>query len=96
MVEDNCQVVSKGINANPSLVQSNNSEKSSDDCKMTKNSCNGTNKQFKKTKIIIVTDSLVNGIHEKGLSKNRSVKVNNISGGTSDAILDKLDDFLKN
>ena len=96
LVEDNCQVVSKGINANVSLVQSNDSEESSDDCKMIKNSCNGTNEQFKKRKIIIVGDSLLNGIHEKGLSKNHSVKVNNIPGGTSDAILDKLDDFLKN
>ena len=96
LVEDNYQVVSKGINANVSLVQSNESEESSDDCKMIKNSCNGTNEQFKKRKIIIVGDSLLNGIHEKGLSKNHSVKVNNIPGGTSDAILDKLDDFLKN
>ena len=96
LVEDNCQVVSKGINANVSLVQSNDSEESSDDCKMIKNSCNGTNEEFKKRKIIIVGDSLLNGIHEKGLSKNHSVKVNNIPGGTSDAILDKLDDFLKN
>ena len=96
LVEDNCQVVSKGINTNVSLVQSNDSEESSDDCKMIKNSCNGTNEQFKKRKIIIVGDSLLNGIHEKGLSKNHTVKVNNIPGGTSDAILDKLDDFLKN
>ena len=94
LVEDNYQVVSKGINANVSLVQSNDSEESSDDCKMIKNSCNGTNEQPKKRKIIIVGDSLLNGIHEKGLSKNHSVKVNNIPGGTSDAILDKLEDFL--
>ena len=96
LVEDNCQVVSKGINANVSLVQSNDSEESSDDCKMIKNSCNGTNEQFKKRKIIIVGDSLLNGIHEKVLSKNHSVKGNNIPVGTSDAILDKLDDFLRN
>ena len=56
------------------------------------NSCNGANEQFKKIKIIIVGDSLLNGINEKGLSKNHSVKVNNIPGGTSDVILD----FLKN
>ena len=96
LVEDNCQVVSEGIDANISLVQSNDSEESSDDCKMIKNSCNGTNEQFKKREISIVGDSLMNGIHDKGLSKNHSVKVNNIPGGTSDAILDKLDDFLKN
>ena len=96
LVEDNCQVVSKGINANVSLVQSNDSEESSDDSKMIKNSCNGANEQCKKRKIIIAGDSLLNGINEKGLSKNHSLKVNNIPGGTSDVILDKLDDFLKN
>ena len=63
---------------------------------MIKSLCTGTNEQFKKRKIIIVGDSLLNGIHEKGLSKNHSVKVNKIPGGTSEAILDKLDDFLKN
>ena len=89
-------MVSKGINANVSLVQSNDSEESSDDSKMIKNSCNGANEQFKKRKIIIVGDSLLNGINEKGLSKSHSIKVNNIPGGTSDVILDKLDDFLKN
>ena len=54
LVEDNCQVVSKGINVNVSLVQSNDSQESSDDCKIIKNSCNGTNEQFKKRKIIIL------------------------------------------
>ena len=96
LVEDNYQVVSKGINANVSLVQSNDSEVSSADSKMIKNSCNGTNEQFKKRKIIIIGDSLLNSIHEKGLSKNHRVKVNNILAGTSDTIVDKLDDFLEN
>ena len=96
LVENNYHLVSKGINANISLVQSNDSEESGNDCKMIKNSCNGTNEQVKKRNITIVGDSLLNCIHEKGLSKNQSVKVNNIPGGTSDAILDKLDYFLKN
>ena len=96
LVEDNNQVVSKGINANVSLVQSNDSEESSADSKMIKNSCNGTNEQFKKKKIIIIRDSLLNSIHEKGLSKNHRVKVNNILAGTRDTIVDKLDDFLEN
>ena len=96
LVEGNCQVVRKGINANVSLVQSNDSEESSDDSKMIKSSCNGANEQYKKRKIIIVGDSLMNGINEKGLSKSHSVKVNNIPCGTSDVILDKLEDFLKN
>ena len=76
-------MVSKGINVNGSLVQSDNSEESSDDSTMIKDSCAGANEQFKKRKIIIVGDSLLNGINEKGLSKNHSVKVNNIPGGTS-------------
>ena len=63
---------------------------------MIKNSCNGTNEQLEKRKIIIVGDPLLNGIHEEGLSKHHSVKVNNIPGGTSDAIFDRLDDFLEN
>ena len=69
LVEDNCQVVSKGIDANVSLVQSNDSEENSDDSKMIKNSYNGVNEQFKKRNIIILGDSLLNGINEKGLSK---------------------------
>ena len=63
---------------------------------MIKNSCNGTKEQFKKRRIIIGGDSLLNGIHEKGLPRNHGIKVNNIPGGTSDTTLDKLDDLLKN
>ena len=90
LIEDNFQVVSKSINANVSLVQSNDSEESSDDSKMIKNSCNGTTEQFKNKNIIIVGDSLLNGINEKD-----TVKVNNIPGGKSDTILGQLEDFLK-
>ena len=56
----------------------------------------GTSEQIKKRKIIILGDSLLNAVNEKGLSENHSVKVNNIPGRTSNAILDKLDDFLEN
>ena len=55
----------------------------------------GANEQIKKRNIILA-DSLLNVINEKGLSENHSVKVNNIPGRTSNAILDKLDDFLEN
>ena len=55
----------------------------------------GANEQIKKRNIILA-DSLLNVINEKGLSENHSVKVNNIPGRTSAAILDKLDDFLEN
>ena len=53
-------------------------------------------KKFEKRKIIIVGDSFLNGIHEKGLRKNHIVKVNNIPAGTNDTILDKIDEFLEN
>ena len=78
------------------LLSSFSLSTSSDDSKIIKNSCAGANEQFKKKQIIIVGDSLLNGINEKGLSKNHSVKVNIIPGGTSHVILGKLDDFLKN
>ena len=58
-------MASKGINANVSLVQSNDSEESIDDSKIMKNSCSGANNQFKEGKIINVGDLLVNGINEK-------------------------------
>ena len=53
-----------------------------------------------KTKILadfqICINVPLNRINEKGLSKNHSIKVNNIPGGTSGVILNELDDFLKN
>ena len=53
LVEDDCQVVSKGINANVSLVRSNDSEESSDDSKMIKNSCNGANEHSKRERSLL-------------------------------------------
>ena len=38
---------------------------------------------------------MVNGISEKGLSVNHKVKIMNFPGGTSDRILEKLDDIIK-
>ena len=40
-------------------------------------------------------DSMVNGISEKGLSVNHKVKIVNFPGGTSEKILEKLDDIIK-
>ena len=36
-----------------------------------------------------------NGIHEKGMSKNYRVKVNNFPGGTSATILENIDQLAK-
>ena len=38
---------------------------------------------------------MLNGIHEKGLSKNHTVKINNFSGGASETVLENIDETLK-
>lgn len=42
-------------------------------------------------KVIIVADSLLNGISKKGFCKNHNFKVINISEGRSETILDDID-----
>ena len=41
-------------------------------------------------------ESLLNGIHEKGLPKNHNWKVNNFPGGTSTTVLENLDNLVLN
>ena len=48
-----------------------------------------------KRKVVITGDSLLNGLHEKGLSRNHRVKVNNFPGGTSETILENIDEIIK-
>ena len=43
----------------------------------------------------IAGDSMLNGIHEKGMSKNYRVKVNNFPRGTSATILENIDQLVK-
>ena len=38
---------------------------------------------------------MLNGIHEKGISKIYRVKINNFPGGTSAPILEKIDQLVK-
>ena len=49
----------------------------------------------RKKKIVLTGDSMVNGISEKGLSVNCKVKIMNFPGSTSEKILEKLDDIIK-
>ena len=44
---------------------------------------------------IVNSDSMLNGVNEKGLSKSLNVKVKNYPSATSEAILDKIEDLLK-
>ena len=48
-----------------------------------------------KKRALITGDSMLNGIHEKGMSKNHRVKVNNFPGGTSATILENIDQLVK-
>ena len=49
-----------------------------------------------KRKVAITGDSLLNGLHEKGLSRNHCVKVHSFPGGTSETILENIDEIIKN
>ena len=49
-----------------------------------------------KKKVVITGDSMLNGIHKKGMTKNYRVKVNNFPGGTSATILENTDQLVKN
>ena len=49
----------------------------------------------RKKKIVLTGDSMVNGISEKGLCVNLKVKIVNFPGGTSEKILEKQCEIIK-
>ena len=51
-------------------------------------------KQNKK-RVVITGDSMLNGIHEKRMSKNYWVKINSFPVGTSATILENIDQLVK-
>ena len=44
---------------------------------------------------MVARDSILNNIHEKGLSKQHTVKITNFLGATTERILEKLENLLK-
>ena len=48
-----------------------------------------------KKNVTVTGDSMLNGTSEKGLSRAHNVKVTNFPGRTSDKIVEKLDDLIK-
>ena len=46
--------------------------------------------------IAVIADLIFNGIYEKGLSKNHRVKIQNISGDTSENVSNKVEIWLSN
>ena len=49
----------------------------------------------KKKRVVITGDSILNRIHEKCMSKNYRVNVNNFPGGNSATILENIDQLVK-
>ena len=47
-----------------------------------------------KKKVVVTSDTMLNGISEKGLSKFHKVAVENLPGGTSNAIAENVDQLL--
>ena len=53
-------------------------------------------KSAKKPRVIITGGSLLNGINEKGLSKDNHVKRTNFPGGTTETSLGEVEELVKN
>ena len=52
-------------------------------------------KQTNKKKVVVTEDSMLNCISEKGLIKSHKVTVESVHGGTSNTIVENLDQLLK-
>ena len=50
----------------------------------------------KKRKVVVTGDSLLKGISEKGFSRNHQVTVKNFPGGTSEKVLEKIENLVAN
>ena len=53
-----------------------------------------TVKSNKKIKVFVTGNSLLNGISEKGLSRNHQATVKNFPGGTSEKALEKMENIV--
>ena len=53
------------------------------------------NNKKEKSNVIIISDSMLNNINSRGLSKSNKVSVSNLPGATSEDILDEAEDTLK-
>ena len=53
-----------------------------------------TTKLNKEKKVVVAGDSLLNGISEKGLSRDHQVTVKNLPGGTTEKVLEEIEDLV--
>ena len=77
-MEINNNNLEETFSSNKSIINNESSDESSFEKDKTKE---------QKKRVVITGDSMLSGIHEKGLSKNHTVKINNFSGGTSETVL---------
>ena len=78
------------------LNETFNGDKSFYDNKLSDESNMDKDKTIERKKSVVITgDSMLNGILEKGMSKNYRVKVNNFPGGTRATILENIDQLGK-
>ena len=85
-MEINNNNLEETFSSNKSIINNESSDESSFEKDKTKE---------QKKRVVITGDSMLNGIHEKVLSKNHTVKINNFSGGTSETVLENIDETLK-
>ena len=95
VIGNNRQMFNDVVSTDNSFINVNDSVISNNDSLNEDNSNDNKDKNIVKRKVIVVGDSLLNGINERGLSKDFNVKVNNIPGGTSETVLDKIDELVK-
>ena len=55
-----------------------------------KETTNEGEKSAEKTRVLIIADSFLGDINEKGLSKDNRVKMKNFTGGTTETILEEV------
>ena len=80
------------LSKNASHTDNSDSKKNDDFNNKRKSSYTNQDSAKEKWKKIVITgDSMLNGIHENGLSKQQQVKIQNFTGGTNENILDMVD-----
>ena len=95
VIGNNRQMFNDVVSTDNSFINVDDSVISNNDSLNEDNSNDNRDKNIVKRKVIVVGDSLLNGINERGLSKDFNVKANNILGGTSETVLDKIDELVK-
>ena len=82
-IGNNRQMFNDFVSTDNSFINVNDPVISNNDSLNGDNSNDNKDKNIVRRKVIVVGDSLLNGVNERGLSKDFNAKVNNIPGGTA-------------